>query len=135
MHTARAELAREALAYRHRKKHPDMALPRIWLASDVAMIVACLDVLPGDVDAQRELLRDAIDGALARSHGFPVLSYTFGTVEHAIEHAARGKRARLARAARANHAQVRLEHVSEAAEQLAPVPSLAELLGAANLEI
>jgi hypothetical protein len=128
----RAALARETLAAHHARKHPDMPPPRLWNAANVALVVACLNALPGDIEAQRELVRDALSGAVGSSRkGFPTLGFVFGRAEWTLDHAAAGKRMRLADAARARQVrakQERLEHVVDAAQ---PSLSLDEVRAAA----
>lgn len=84
------EVAIAILGERLRRKYPREPRPCVDLR-DVAVVVARVREL-GSVEAARSRLTLALDGAWRRSEGPPSVSYTFGTLERLIDHAALGER-------------------------------------------
>ncbi len=90
------ELARLALAERMRRKFPDRA-PGRWFASDeIDLVAVCAHAVGGTRENKLQALRDGIDGAFATSkRGAPSVAFTWGTLEHFLDHVERGKRRRI----------------------------------------
>lgn len=103
------EIAREALAARFARKHPDARAPRYFDAADLAVVVQVARQLDGSRASKSQTMRDAVDGAWAASKGrAPTVRFIFGSFEWFLEHVERGRAARIAAAARlANTARQR----------------------------
>jgi len=92
------ELARMALAERLKRKYPEREVKtRQWFAADELELVArCSHAVGSSREAKQQALLDAIEAAFAKSkRGAPSVSFIWGTVEHFLDHADRGKRRRI----------------------------------------
>jgi hypothetical protein len=97
------EIARMVLLERFERKHPERPVPRCVDANDLALVAAAAHALGGAPDTKLEALRDALAGAFASSKDrHPTVRFIWGHLEHLLDHADRGRKARLAseRAAR-----------------------------------
>jgi hypothetical protein len=87
------EVARVALGERMRRKHPTRPSPRWFDAGELAMVAACSAAIEGDREAKLAAHREALTGAFAASKdGPPTVRFTWGTLEHFLDHVERGRR-------------------------------------------
>lgn len=87
------EVARLALVERMRRKYPTRPTPAQLDAGEIALVAACSAAIDGDREAKLAAHHEALTGAFAASKdGPPTVRFTWGTLEHFLDHAARGRR-------------------------------------------
>jgi hypothetical protein len=93
------DLARIALGEYFRRRHPRHSTPpERFDPEDVDAVTRCARAVDGDREAKLESLRDAIEGAFRLSKGgAPSVRFIWGRREHFLDHAERGRRARVPR--------------------------------------
>jgi hypothetical protein len=89
------EVAQLALVERMRRKHPTRLIPatRAFDPDEIAMVAACSAAVDGDREAKLAAHRQALTGAFAASKdGAPTVRFTWGTLDHFLDHVERGRR-------------------------------------------
>jgi hypothetical protein len=90
------ELARNALADRMARKHPNRPAPRWFDAGEIAMVATCAAAIDGHTEEKKVALRDAITGAfMASREGPPTVRFIWGKLDHFFDHVERGRRRRV----------------------------------------
>ncbi|MFZ5894786.1 MAG: hypothetical protein ACOY0T_27230 [Myxococcota bacterium] len=112
------EIAFEVLAMLRERRFGRGA--RLFEANVLEMVATCVSVVEGDREAKRRAQLDAIEHAFGVSHGAPTPSYIWGSIDHFLEHEARGRTARL----HLERAQARRAHAAAGQRQQARVRSL-----------